>query len=58
MTAKAALIIAVALIVCTGLYIYFSPYQVCMRAENSGHEKTSEVRTGMPAHIRCLALLK
>ena len=26
MTAKAALIIAVTLIVCTGLYIYFSPY--------------------------------
>ena len=36
MTAKATLI------VCTGLYIYFSPYQVCMRAENSGYEKTSE----------------
>ena len=57
MTAKAALIIAVTLIVCTGLYIYFSPYRVCMRAENSGYKKTSEERTEMPAHIRCLALL-
>ena len=44
MTAKAALI------VCPGLYNYFSPYHVCMRAENSGYEKKVKSERGCP-HI-------
>lgn len=54
MTTKAALILALALIICTGMYLYFSPYHTCIRLET----KEDEDRTGMRGHIRCAALLR
>ncbi len=32
---KVALIIAVAAVICVALYMYFSPYQTCMRQVDS-----------------------
>lgn len=43
---QAALIIAVALIVCTSLWIYYSPYNSCMRDHNDNVYLCSKVAHG------------
>ena len=44
---KAAAIVAVAIMIATGLWIYFSPYQTCVRSESSTAD----------AAVRCLAIM-
>jgi hypothetical protein len=50
---KAALILAVALIAAAGLWIYFSPYQTCLRAEKASFMGTE---AQMAAAYRMAAL--
>jgi hypothetical protein len=41
---KAAIIIGVAIIASTALWIYFSPYQTCVRAEHAKGAPSPEMR--------------